>query len=87
MIKLTKEELEDIEQIQSRYNTAGTKLVSIRLALCQNEQERVHLQNKMDQLDRELQAISRDEREWITVVEEQYGPGVLNPQTGEFTPD
>ena len=85
-IKFTEEELESIKSFQQRY-------LDIQMKFGQSEIFRARLENQMSELDglfesnrEDLANTQKEEREFIDGINKKYGDGVLDPQTGVFTP-
>jgi len=85
-IKFTKEELESITAIQQDYQAKA-------LAFGQIEIEKLLMNKRIQDLNGLTQTtkdefIKLQEREagLAKQLQEKYGPGTLNPQTGEFVP-
>ena len=84
--KFTEEELKSIQEIQQEYQNKVVQLGQVEL-------EKIFLkqrQESVEQLDinvkGEFAKLQDKERELVKGLNEKYGPGTLNPQTGEFTP-
>jgi len=85
-IKFTEEELESIKSFQQRY-------LDIQMKFGQSEIFRARLENQMTELEglfdssrEDLANTQKEEREFIDGINKKYGDGVLDPQTGVFTP-
>lgn len=86
MAKLTQEELQSIKDLQSKYNQT---IFEIGVA----EAQRIALQEQVDklgenkkQLVNDLATIEQKESELVNSLQEKYGTGSINPETGEITP-
>ena len=86
MAKLTTEELQSIKDLQSKYNQT---IFEIGVA----EAQRIALQEQVDklgenkkQLVNDLATIEQKESELTKSLQEKYGTGSINPETGEITP-
>jgi len=85
MAQLTTEELQSIKDLQSKYNQT---IFEIGVA----EAQRIALQEQVDklgenkkQLVNDLATIEKKESELINNLQEKYGTGSINPETGEIT--
>ena len=85
-IKFTEKELESIKSFQQRY-------LDIQMKFGQSEIFRARLENQMTELEglfesnrEDLANTQKEEREFIDGINKKYGDGVLDPQTGVFTP-
>lgn len=86
MAQLTTEELKSIKDLQSKYNQT---IFEIGVA----EAQRIALQEQVDklgenkkQLVNDLATIEQKESELTKSLQEKYGTGSINPETGEITP-
>ena len=44
------------------------------------------LEARQTELETEYEAVQQEERDLVQTLNEKYGPGQLDPQTGVFTP-
>ena len=86
MAQLTTEELQSIKDLQSKYNQT---IFEIGVA----EAQRIALQEQVEKLEdgkkqlvNDLATIEQKESEVIKSLQEKYGQGSINPETGEITP-
>jgi flagellar biosynthesis chaperone FliJ len=86
MAQLTTEELQSIKNLQSKYNQT---IFEIGVA----EAQRIALQEQVDKLEEnkkqlvnDLATIEQKESELTKSLQEKYGTGSINPETGEITP-
>jgi SMC interacting uncharacterized protein involved in chromosome segregation len=86
MAQLTTEELQSIKDLQSKYNQTIFEIgvtEAQRIAL----QEQVEkLESNKKQLVNDLATIEQKESELTKSLQEKYGNGSINPETGEITP-
>jgi len=86
MAQLTTEELQSIKELQSKYNQTIFEIgvtEAQRIAL----QEQVEkLESNKKQLVNDLATIEQKESELTKSLQEKYGNGSINPETGEITP-
>ena len=85
-VKFTETELEKIKSFQQQY-------VNIQLAFGQIELSKMRFDEQLTLLDesyentaKDLNKTQKEEREFIDDINKKYGDGVLDPQTGVFTP-
>ena len=85
-IKFTEDELGKIQEFQQNY-------ANIQLALGQAEVTRIRLDQQSVDVDTFAEGLKEqfadtqaEERKFIEEINEKYGPGVLDPETGVFTP-
>ena len=83
---LTPDELKSIKDLQSKYNQTILEIGAAeaqRLAL----QEQVgKLEESKKQLVNDLVTIEQKESDLTKSLQEKYGNGSINPETGEITP-
>ena len=84
--KFTEEELKSIQEIQQEYQNKVMQLGQVEL-------EKIFLKQRQESVEKLDEGVKSDfaklqdkERELVKGLNEKYGPGTLNPQTGEFTP-
>jgi hypothetical protein len=84
--KFTQEELNEIKQIQSNYQTVGLDLVQIKLAIlnAENQLEALKLEEKA--LTERVLDINQNEKKLAKELEQKYGKGEIDLESGVFTP-
>ena len=86
MAKLTQEELQSVKDLQSKYNQTIFEIgisEAQRLALVEQTEK---LEANKKTLLGDLATIEQKESELIKTLQEKYGEGSINPETGEITP-
>lgn len=86
MAQLTQEELQSVNDLQRKYNQT---LFEIGVA----EAQRLALQDQIEKLTatkrellKDLESIEQKESELTKSLQDKYGTGSINPETGEITP-
>jgi chromosome segregation ATPase len=86
MAQLTQEELQSVKDLQSKYNQT---LFEIGVA----EAQRLALHDQIEKLESnkkallgDLASIEQKENDLVKSLQEKYGTGSINPETGEVTP-
>ena len=86
MAQLTQEELQSVKDLQSKYNQT---IFEIGIA----EAQRLALQEQVENLVtakktllKDLESIEQKENALTKSLQEKYGSGSINPETGEITP-
>ena len=86
-IKFTKEELDSIKEFQQQY-------LDIQMGFGQVEITEIRLETQYQNIDKfskdlhnKFKTVQKEEREFIDKINEKYGEGVLDPETGVFTPN
>ena len=84
MAQLTQEELQSVKDLQSKYNQT---LFEIGVA----EAQRLALVNQVEKLEsskkallQDLELIEQKENDLVKSLQEKYGTGKINPETGEI---
>ena len=86
MAQLTQEELQSVNDLQRKYNQT---LFEIGVA----EAQRLALQDQIEKLTatkrellKDLESIEQKENKLTKSLQDKYGTGSINPETGEITP-
>lgn len=77
--KLTQEELEQITDIQNKYQAVSQELGNIEL-------QKIALEGRRQATEQFLTELQTQEKEVAQAIEKEYGKGNINLKTGEFTP-
>ena len=86
MAQLTQEELQQVRELQSKYNQTLFEIgvaEAQRLALVEQVEKR---EADKKELMNDLATIEQKEKELINSLQEKYGTGAINPENGEITP-
>ena len=85
-VQFTEEEMEKIKEFQQQY-------LGIQMGFGQAEITRTRLETQLDTVHKALDDLKvkllstqEDESQFIAEINKKYGEGVLNPETGTFTP-
>ena len=85
-IKFSEEELKDLGELQQSYQDKQAMLGQIAVQkIILNQQVEV-IENRQAELEGEYEEVQQTERDLVQKLNEKYGPGQLDPQTGVFTP-
>ena len=82
----TQEELDQIRQIQTNYQTVGLNLVQIKLALQNAKNEVLTLEAEEQVVADRILEINGQERALAKQLEQKYGKGEIDLESGIFTP-
>ena len=85
-IKFTKEELSSLQSLKDSYSNVELSLGKIEVARIQTEQRLEQIENEKLRLETEYTQTQIQENELVSELNEKYGAGNLNPETGVFTP-
>ena len=86
MAQLTPEELKSIKDLQSKYNQTIFELGASEAQILAFQQGIEKLQEAKKGLLSDLTTIEQKETELVKTMQEKYGQGNINPETGEITP-
>jgi len=84
--KLTAEELQQISELQTQYNKFVFELGSIEAQLQSLLQQKILIEKEKDGILSDIKTLGIKEKEIVSLLQEKYGAGNINPQTGEITP-
>tara|TARA_Y100001963_G_C6716322_1_gene416803 strand:- start:177 stop:458 length:282 start_codon:yes stop_codon:yes gene_type:complete len=82
--KFTKEELEQVKEIQQRYIDVQHKIGQLGVAKIRLEQQSNAIIEQENTLTKSFSKIQTDEKDFISAITEKYGDGVLDPKTGVY---
>lgn len=85
--KITDEEMQSIKAIQEKYTAIGVQMVQLTLARKNGEDYLKQLDDQEKSLKDEIETTNIKEKELADSLNERYGVGSLNMETGEFTPN
>ena len=84
--QLTQEELQQIQELQKQYNQFVFDLGSIEAQLQGLLAQKGLLEKEKDGVLSDIKTLGDKERELVTMLQEKYGTGNIDPQSGEITP-
>jgi hypothetical protein len=84
--KLTEEEIAQIKEMQSQYNKFVFDLGSIEAQLSEIASHRIFMESEKNNVLNDLKSLTTREKELLTSLQEKYGVGNINIETGEITP-
>ena len=85
-MKFTDEELQSLQSLQDNYRDKQAQLGQLAVQRILMSQQMDALETRQTELESEYEAAQQDERDLVQKLNEKYGPGQLDPQTGVFTP-
>ena len=86
-IKFTQEELDQISEYRQKYLDVQMGFGQVEITRTRLERQHENLDKFADDLRKQFDAIQEDEQKFIAGINEKYGDGVLDPDTGVFTPN
>ena len=85
-IKFSEEELKELGDLQQSYQDKQAQLGQIAVQKIILNQQIEAIDNRQAELEGEYEEVQQKEREIVEKLNEKYGPGQLDPQSGVFTP-
>jgi chromosome segregation ATPase len=85
-VKFTQEELDKIQSFQQQYGNLQLQFGQSHITQLRLEEQLNSIDEMINNLNNNLTTLQEEERNFITEINKKYGDGVLNPETGVFTP-
>ena len=85
-MKFTEEELQGLQSLQTGYQEKQTLLGQLAVQKILLDQQSDALEARKTEVEQEYEAVQQQERDLVQTLNDKYGPGSLNPETGVFTP-
>ena len=85
--KVTEEELQSIKDLGVKYQAISNTFGQLKVQRMLLEQQLNGLEETEAQLESNYLEAQETERELLKTINDKYGQGTLNPQTGDFTPN
>ena len=85
-VKFTDEELNSLQELQNTYAGISTQFGQLKVSKMNLERQFNSLEQSEEALEKAWDDNREKETELVQSLTEKYGPGSLNPQTGEYTP-
>ena len=86
-IKFTKDELKSLTEVKSGYDNIQVSLGRLEILRIQTENKLEQLSNERLRLETQYSEVKKQEQNLVVTLNEKYGDGNLNPETGVFTPN
>ena len=84
-VKFTEDELKSLQDLQTNYQEKQVALGQLSVQRILVNQQMEVLAIRQEELETEYTAVQQEERDLVQGLNEKYGPGQLDPQTGVFT--
>jgi Spy/CpxP family protein refolding chaperone len=84
--KLTPEEITQIKEMQTQYNKFVFDLGSIEAQLAEMANQKAFMDSEKANTLNDIKTLTAKEKELLTTLQEKYGVGNINIETGEITP-
>ena len=85
-IKFTEDELKSLQDLQETYGKVQADFGALKVRRLVLEQQLEELDNADEAVHKAYTENQETERKLVEELNEKYGPGSLNPETGVFTP-
>tara|TARA_Y100000361_G_C11125052_1_gene325414 strand:+ start:536 stop:814 length:279 start_codon:yes stop_codon:yes gene_type:complete len=85
-VKFTDEEMKTIQDIQKKYFDIQGELGRISITKIRLNQQLESLDDKEDSTQKDFVSVQEEEKNFIESINKKYGEGVLDPESGTFTP-
>ena len=86
-IKFTEEEMKSLRDLQDSYTQKQAELGQVSVQRILLNQQLENLDERQSQLETEYAQIQQKEQDLVKTLNEKYGPGQLDPESGVFTPN
>jgi len=86
-IKFSEEEMKSLRDLQDSYTKKQAELGQVSVQRILLNQQIDTLDERQAQLESEYTQVQQQEQDLVKKLNEKYGPGQLNPETGVFTPN
>lgn len=86
-IKFTEEEMKSLRDLQDSYTQKQAELGQVSVQRILLNQQLENLDQRQSQLETEYAQIQQKEQDLVKTLNEKYGPGQLDPESGVFTPN
>tara|TARA_R100001377_G_scaffold82313_1_gene62570 strand:+ start:35 stop:352 length:318 start_codon:yes stop_codon:yes gene_type:complete len=85
-IKFTIEDIKSLNDLSQKYQTIQASFGQIRVQKILLSQQNANLEEAEAKLEADYIDNQNEERGLVKKLNEKYGPGTLDPETGVFTP-
>ena len=86
-IKFTQEELDSLSNLKNAYAQLELSLGKVEMARIQIDQRAEQIEGEKLSLETQINELQKQEQNLVVTLNEKYGDGNLNPETGVFTPN
>ena len=86
-IKFTEEEMKSLRELQDSYTQKQAELGQVSVQRILLNQQLDVLEEKQTFLENEYKKIQQQEQDLVKKLNEKYGTGQLDPESGVFTPN
>jgi|TARA_R100000030_G_scaffold28878_1_gene21357 allophanate hydrolase subunit 1 len=84
--KFSEEELKQINEVADGYSSLQTELGNLGVQRILVEERLQNINDREEQIRKEWKQNQVKEQDLVKILSEKYGPGTLDPKTGNFIP-
>tara|TARA_Y100000592_G_scaffold26412_1_gene41793 strand:- start:3041 stop:3331 length:291 start_codon:yes stop_codon:yes gene_type:complete len=84
--KFSEEELKNINEVADGYSNLQTELGNLGVQRILVEERLQNINDREEQIRKEWKQNQIKEQDLVKILSEKYGPGTLDPKTGNFVP-
>ena len=84
--KFTDDELKSLQELQESYQEKQAELGQLSVQRILQNQRTEAIEIRTQEVEQEYAEVQQKERDLVKTLNDKYGPGQLEPQTGVFTP-
>ena len=84
--KFTDDELKSLQELQESYQQKQAELGQLSVQRILQNQRTEAIEIRTQEVEQEYAEVQQKERDLVKTLNDKYGPGQLDPQTGVFTP-
>tara|TARA_B100001175_G_scaffold310243_1_gene313026 strand:- start:659 stop:934 length:276 start_codon:yes stop_codon:yes gene_type:complete len=84
--KFTDDELKSLQELQESYQEKQAELGQLSVQRILQNQRTEAIEIRTQEVEQEYAEVQQKERDLVKTLNDKYGPGQLDPQTGVFTP-
>ena len=84
--KFSEEELKNINEVADGYSSLQTELGNLGVQRILVEERLQNINDREEQIRKEWKQNQVKEQDLVKILSEKYGPGTLDPKTGNFIP-
>ena len=84
--KFTDDELKSLQELQESYQEKQAELGQLSVQRILQNQRTEAIEIRTQEVEQEYAEVQQKERDLVKTLNDKYGSGQLDPQTGVFTP-
>ena len=85
-VKFTEDEMKKLAELQQTYQNLQATFGQLRVQKIMLDDQLSNLEETEMSVEEQYKTAQQTERDFVAELNEKYGPGTLDPQTGTFTP-